>query len=55
MEKKRDLIGLRLFVYVQYDCVVAPCLLEGFPVFCDILFYAEMSRRVDSLNRECYL
>ena len=41
-------------MYVHDDCVVAPCLLEGFPVFCDILFYVEMSRWVDSLNRECY-
>lgn len=55
VEKKSDLIGLRLLVYVHYDCVVAPRLLEGFPVFCDILCYVEMSRRVDSLNRECYL
>lgn len=54
VEKKGDLIGLWLLVYVHDDCVVAPCLLEGFPVFCDILFYVEMSRWVDSLNRECY-
>ena len=30
VKKKSELIGLRLLVYVHYDCVVAPCLLEGF-------------------------
>ena len=33
MEKKSDLIGLRLLMYVHYDCVAAPCLLEGFSSF----------------------
>ena len=50
VEKKSDLIGLRLLVYVHYACIVAPRLLEGFPVFCNILFYVEMSWRVDFLE-----
>ena len=55
VKKKSDLIGLRLLVDIHYNCVITPCLLEGFPVFCDILFNVEMTRRVNSLNRECYL
>lgn len=44
MKKESDLIGLRLLADILYNCVVAPSLLEGFPVFWDILFYVEVTR-----------
>ena len=54
VKEKGNLMGLRLLVDIHYNCIITLCLLEGFPVFCNLLFNVEMTRRVNSLNWECY-